>query len=277
VDYTVQAGTGFPLVTGPDELASPVNHVLPAWDVAAGLYLATGLLAAERHRAATGTGVQVRIALEDVALSLAGTLGYLGDAQLGGLRVRDDNYVYGTFGRDFVSSDGVRFMLVALTARQWSDLLEMTGLRRVVVELGAALSADFDTEDDRYRHRGVLASLVAEWSGRLPWGEIRAALGRTRILWSPYRTFADLAADDARLLRRNPLFSPVEEDGVGSYLAPGSPIVLAGDQSAPLPAPRVGEHTMEVLARDLGLSADALDELTAQGVLRVPAGQAGSG
>src|SRR3954469_6604307 len=31
VDYTVNAGVGFPMVTGPVELATPVNHVLPAW------------------------------------------------------------------------------------------------------------------------------------------------------------------------------------------------------------------------------------------------------
>jgi len=54
VDYTVNAGIGFPLVTGPDSLADPVNHVLPAWDVACGLYAATGILAAERHRRRTG-------------------------------------------------------------------------------------------------------------------------------------------------------------------------------------------------------------------------------
>src|SRR5580692_4283866 len=52
VDYTVNAASGFPLVTGPG--GAPVNHVLPAWDIAAGLYLATALLAAERHRARTG-------------------------------------------------------------------------------------------------------------------------------------------------------------------------------------------------------------------------------
>ena len=38
VDYTVNAGLGFPMVTGPADLAAPVNHVLPAWDVACLLY-----------------------------------------------------------------------------------------------------------------------------------------------------------------------------------------------------------------------------------------------
>src|SRR5437763_9756062 len=43
VDYTVNAASGFPLVTGHNGPAggAPVNHVLPAWDIAAGLILAT--------------------------------------------------------------------------------------------------------------------------------------------------------------------------------------------------------------------------------------------
>src|SRR6202050_882890 len=53
VDYTVHAASGFPLVTGPGD-GNPVNNVLPAWDVATGLYLSTALLAAERHRSRTG-------------------------------------------------------------------------------------------------------------------------------------------------------------------------------------------------------------------------------
>ncbi|MDT7743528.1 MAG: 2-methylfumaryl-CoA isomerase, partial [Actinomycetota bacterium] len=54
VDYTVNAGVGFPSVTGPQGHADPVNHVLPAWDIACGLYAATSVLAAERRRRRTG-------------------------------------------------------------------------------------------------------------------------------------------------------------------------------------------------------------------------------
>jgi hypothetical protein len=53
VDYTVNAGIGFPMVTGPTALATPVNHVLPAWDVACGLYTALAVVTAVRHRDAT--------------------------------------------------------------------------------------------------------------------------------------------------------------------------------------------------------------------------------
>src|SRR4051795_2665313 len=65
VDYTVNAASGFALVTGNDgpTCAAPVNHVLPAWDIAAGLYLAMALIAAERHRGRTGQGQEVVAAL----------------------------------------------------------------------------------------------------------------------------------------------------------------------------------------------------------------------
>lgn len=101
VDYTVNAATGFPLVTGPPELAGPVNHVLPAWDIACGLYAALGIVAAERRRARTGEGCFVSVALADVALAMAGNLGFLAEAQVGRvIRERVGNHLYGGFARD---------------------------------------------------------------------------------------------------------------------------------------------------------------------------------
>lgn len=270
VDYTVQAGTGFPLLTGPADHAAPVNHVVPTWDIASGLYLATGLLAAELQRRATGRGSEVRVALEDVALAAAGHLGYLADAQVrpGHERTCDGNFVYGSFGRDFTTADGERFMLVALTLRQWSDLLRVTGLGQTVDALGRALGADFSQEGDRFRHRVVLAGLVAEWFAQHDAAAVRAALGSTRLLWSPYRSFTELAADDARLLREHPLFGAVDQPGVGTLVAPGSPITMDGRRGAPSPAPVVGQHTYRVLAEALGLSQSELDGLAALGVVR---------
>jgi len=262
VDYTVQASTGFPMVTGPEVSAAPVNHVLPAWDLAAGLYLATGLLAADRHRLLTGEGQQVRLALEDVAMATAGNLGYLTEAQVGEFsRGSNGNYVYGTFGRDFETSDGSRLMLVVLTPRHWHQLLNVTGLADVVAALAEAWQADFDEESERFRHRKVLAGLLDDWFGRCTHAEATAALGRTTLLWSTYRSFADLAADDARLLRDNPLLGELDQPDVGSHLAPGSPLVMAGEQSPPRVAPRVGEHTVGVLRAELGMSADDLQKL----------------
>nr|WP_243725563.1 CoA transferase [Actinomadura rubrisoli] len=119
VDYTVNAEIGFPLVTGPADHAGPVSHVLPAWDVACGLYAAVGLLAAERRRSRTGEGARIRLPLYDVALATAGNLGLLAEAQLGEERPRIGNHLFGGFGRDFaVAGDRYRHReaLAALAA-----------------------------------------------------------------------------------------------------------------------------------------------------------------
>lgn len=108
VDYTVNAAVGFPMVTGPEGHADPVNHVLPAWDIACGLYSALGILAADRRRRITGEGQRLSVALYDVALAAAGNLGFLAEAQVGRVvRKRYGNYLYGGFARDFTTRDGV--------------------------------------------------------------------------------------------------------------------------------------------------------------------------
>ena len=89
------------MVTGPRGSDAPVNSVLPAWDIAAGLHAAVGLLAAERHRTRTGKGTLVRLALSDVAFAITAGLGRLAQGELG----LDDggkggNDLYGAFGRD---------------------------------------------------------------------------------------------------------------------------------------------------------------------------------
>jgi 2-methylfumaryl-CoA isomerase len=146
----------------------------------------------------------------------------------------------------------------------------MTSLAETVAALSKALDVDFTTEGDRYRHRHVLAGLIAEWFGRHDGATVRAALSGTRLLWSPYRSFTDLAADGARILRDHPLFGTVEQPGVGTLVAPGSPIAVDGRRGAPAPAPAVGQDTHRVLTETLGLSPERLAELADAGVLRAP-------
>lgn len=272
VDYTVQATVGFPFITGPESSAAPVNHVLPAYDVMAGMYLATGLLAAERHRRQTGEGRHIQVALEDVALAAAGQLGYLAEAQLRaeGERRAEDNHVYGTFGRDFRAADGARYMIVALTPRQWSDLVDITGIGPAVDALQEALDADFADQGERYRHRTVLAALIEAWFDRHPSETVERSLAGTRVLWERYRHFEDWAADDAVLMREHPLFEPVEQPGVGTYLAPTSPLVLDGRRSPARPAPDVGQHTHDVFAEILRIDPERLSELTGAEIIAAP-------
>jgi 2-methylfumaryl-CoA isomerase len=266
VDYTVNAGIGFPMVTGPAELAAPVNHVLPAWDVACGIYAALAVVTALRHRDVTGGGQQVSIPLENVALATAGNLSFFTEVMVNGTaRERIGNSVYGQYGQDFTSSDGASFMIVALTGRHFRDLTELTGTTKAVAALAETLDADFTDEGQRYRHRDALTGLFAEWFADHTADEVSAGLARTSVLWDRYRTFADVVAEDR--LAGNPMFSTLNQPRVGEYLAPGLPMAIGGVYPPAAAAPALGEDTVAVLNEWLGLAAGEIAQLTQAGTV----------
>ena len=273
VDYTVNPATGFPWATGPRNLAEPLNSVLPAWDVAMGTLAAFGMLAAERHRSRTGHGQLVKLALSDVAFAMVGNLGRIAEAQLGGRdQPKDGNYLYGAFGHDFETRDGRRVMVVALTARQWRALQDVTGIHEACEKLEQATGYDLSTEHGRFDARDLIAALLRPWFAARELGEVREAFAGTGVSWGPYQTFRQLVTEDPRCSTANPLFEEVEHPGVGSYLMPGSPLWFGDLQRAPVRrAPILGEHTEEVLADVLGLSGSEIGRLRDAGVVAGPA------
>lgn len=242
VDYTVNAAVGFPLVTGPVDHGGPINHVLPAWDIACGLYAALGIVAAVRHREITGAGTRIELALENVALAAAGYLGLLTEPMLSGTqRQRVGNAIYGQYGQAFTSNDAAVFMVVALTGRHFRDLTEVTGTTKAVTALEDALGVDFTDEGQRYRHRETLTGLFGVWFAEHSAEEISAALTGTTLLWDRYRSFAEVAAGER--VTDNPLFRPLHQPGVGDYLAAGLPLSLNGQHPPAAPAPELGQDT----------------------------------
>ncbi len=251
VDYTVNAATGFPLITGPIDHVGPVNHVMPAWDVSCGLYAALAILAALRRRDATGEGSSIRLPLDDVALATAANLGFLTEAMVTGQqRPRLGNVIFGQYGRDFTSSDGVSFMVVALTARHFRDLTELTGTTDAVAALAHTLGADFADEGQRFEHREVLNDLIAQWFGRHTAAQISAALAASSVLWERYQSFTEVA--NSPRVTANPLFAPIDQDGIGRYPAPGLPMSVDGQHTPAAPAPALGQDTAAVPAEWLG-------------------------
>ena len=255
VDYTVNAALGFPLITGPEGADGPVNHVLPAWDAMTGFLASTAILAAERHRRLTGEGQLVEISLSDVGLAVTGHLGLIGEAVLEEApRGRFGNHVYGTFGRDFVTRDGRSVIVLALTPRQWRSLVEATGLSGEFRNLESRLGLYFNNEGDRWRGRLEICDLLHAWISVRNLTSVAAAFDAAAVMWGPYQTFKELVSGDPRASAANPLFAEVEHPDLGRYPTPGSPLRFgAAKPVPPRPAPKLGEHTEEVL-RELGLS-----------------------
>jgi len=273
VDYTVNAASGFPLVTG--QAGAPVNHVLPAWDIAAGLYLATGLLAAERHRSRTGQGQEVVAALSDMMLATLGNLGYIGDVQVNGTaRPAIGNDLYGSFGRDFATADGRRVIIIALTRRQWRAIGDATGLRDRLAMIGPMMDVDLDTEAGRYEARDAIGAVLARWCASHTSSEISQAFTDSGVLWGHFQDFLQLVRSDPRCSEANPLFALVDQPGIGRYLMPGLPMDFSAEPRGPTrPAPRLGEHTDAVLAEVLGLSSAEIGRLHDERIVGGPGGR----
>lgn len=249
VDYSINCASGFPTVTGHSD--APVNHVLPAWDVAAGLYLATGLLGAERVRQLHGYGQEVTLALSDVMLATVGNLGYLADARVNGTsRKADGNFLYGGFGRDFRTADQRDVMVVALTTRQWTALTDATGLADRLSLIEPMMEVDLRTDGGRYAARHAIAAVLEPWFSARTLDEIGAVLDASGVLWGPYRTFEQLLDEDERCSVANPMFTEMNQPGIGTLLTPGSPLSFGRGASAEAtPAPIPGADTDEILAR----------------------------
>jgi len=274
VDYTINPATGFPWATGPRHVAVPFNHLLPAWDSITGTLAAAGLLAAERHRRLTGAGQLVRVALSDVAMAMVGNLGKIAEVQINGHdRPKDGNYLYGAFGRDFLTKEGRRIMVVALTLRQWESLVEATGLHEAFDTLERMMGVDLTTEGGRFEAREVIGALLKPWTSTRSFSEIGEIFDAHDVCWGPYQTFMELVEQDPRCSTENPIFEEIEQPGIGTYLMPGSPLDFGALDRVPVRrAPLLGEHTDEILGELLGLSEAEIGRLHDGGVVAGPVG-----
>jgi len=272
VDYTVNAKVGYPYLTGPEDDERPVNHVLPAWDIAAALLAATSLLTALRFRDRSGRGQRIDMSLADVALAAVGHLGYVGERKINGVeRTRGGNYLYGAFGRDFVAGDGARLMVMAISPKMWSGLLAATGLKEAMAVLGARLGLDLDQEGNRYLARREIADVLADHLATRPLADIAAAFDANGVCWGRYQSIADLIDTDPDCSPVNPIYHLVEQPDIGAYPVPGQPMHFGAVTRAPARrAPRLGEHTDEILADLLGMSSGEIGRLHDAGIVAGP-------
>jgi 2-methylfumaryl-CoA isomerase len=276
MDFTVNAASGYPLMCGPEDwgpaTAPPVNQVLPAWDFITGAYGAFALLAAIRHRDVTGEGSELRVPLGDVAIGTMANSGAMAEMLYRGAdRERLGNAIWGAFGRDFRSRDKVRFMVAALTAKQWNGLVAAIGVGDAIAALEGELGVRFaDGDRPRFEHRHRLFALFQQQAGQCDWAELSARLAAHGATFERYRTMYE-AANDPVLVADNPLFGPSPANPSGfAYPATRSfaniPGRAAGD---PAPAPYLGQHTEEVLTDRLGLSSGTIGDLVDRGIARL--------
>ena len=276
MDFTVNAASGYPLMTGPEDWdaadAAPVNQPLPAWDFITGAYCAFALLAGLRHRDTTGEGSELRVPLGNVAIGTVANSGAMAEMLYRGSdRERLGNAIWGAFGRDFRSADGQRFMVAALTAKQWAALVSAFEVADGIAAIEQTVGVSFtDSDHNRFVHRETLFALFQRAADHLDYATLADRLTRAGATFERYRTMHE-AATDPDLVTNNPLFGPSPANPSGfDYPATRSFANIPGsDAGDPLPAPRLGEHSADILSRFLGLSSGAIGALIDKGVVGV--------
>ena len=272
VDYTVNCATGFLAMTGGGSENAPVNHVLPAWDIACAYQAAFAVTAAAANRRATGKGAELRLALSDVAFSMLSHLGLLAEAELLDQdRPSLGNYLYGAFGRDFATLDGARIYVAAISLGQWKGLVKACELEAQAGALAASMGLDFAREGDRYEARERIAALVERWCGSRTSDRIAQIFKANNVCWGRYQTVRQTLATDPRVSDSNPVFERIETAGIGQHLVAGTSVRIAGvPRGRTEPAPLLGQNTDQILMDVLRLDAAAVGKLHDAGVVAGP-------
>jgi 2-methylfumaryl-CoA isomerase len=272
VDYTVNCATGYPYSTGGGSPARPVNHVMPAWDVACAYQAAFAIVAAVSRRQREGLGAELKMALSDVAFTTLSNLGVLAEAELlGEERPSIGNHIYGAFGRDFATADGERIMVAAISAGQWKSLVKACGIAAAVAATEQRLGLDFNDEAQRYAGRDAIAELVEPWFAARATPEAERLLQEHKVCWGRYKTVGELLASDQRVSTDNPVFERSHTPGMGEHLVAGSAVRAPAMARTPTaPAPYIGSHTDEVLSEVLRLDSGAIGRLHDAAVVAGP-------
>ncbi|MDN0201144.1 CoA transferase [Streptomyces sp. S.PNR 29] len=242
-DLLVQAVGGLMSVTG-DAAGEPMKAGVALVDVITGLHAALGVLAALRHRDATGEGQRVEVNLlgsllsamvnQASAFAVAGVVpGRLGNAH-------PSIAPYETFP----AAD--RPIAIAVgNDRQFAALAEVVG------DPGLALDDRFRTNADRVAHRTELRDILTERLGAADADHWSAALLAAGVPAGAVNTL-DEAFAFARQLGVPGIVdlpaAPADGSGSGPSRQVANPIRLSGTPARyRLPPPRLGQHTAEIL------------------------------
>ncbi|MBO0682498.1 MAG: CoA transferase [Candidatus Dormibacteraeota bacterium] len=243
--------TGFPS-TGPTRVGIPVA------DLAAGLYLAVGILVALHQRERTGEGQWVQTSLLEAMVAMMDfqaarwTIGGEVPPQEG------NNHPTNVPMGCFQTADG-HVNVAGAGGRLWERFCEAIGRPELVAD------PRFDTPDGRFRNREQLNALIAERLRARTSAEWVAVLNEVGVPAGPvYRVDEVFADPQVRHLR---LTSPVTHPSLGSLDLVRN--AVSSDRQVKTvrdPSPELGEHTSAVLG-ELGLTAAEIEDLRRRGVV----------
>lgn len=256
-DPVTQADCGLFSLNGYED-RPPVRIAAPVIDVASGLTALNAIQAALISRFRTGRGQRVEIALFDVGIALSAyfPMTYL----LTGMeqsRSGNQSQVGSPSGL-FTAADGDFFMSCS------TDRMFVALARDVIGRPELSEQPDFHTNSERLLHNHALLAELAPIFASRSRSELVEQMLQAGIPAGPVRSVAEAVNSDEALDRG--LFTTTAHPDLGDLPNIAAPFRLVGSPMVPpVAAPRLGEHSAQVLADTLGYAPDHVDALRTQG------------
>src|SRR4051812_499559 len=225
-------------------------------DIGSALFGAIGVIAALRHRDATNEGQYVDISMYDSMVAMTDLVVNFWSMGLEGRRQAP------LIMDGFEASDGW-FIIQVGREHQFERLAHTIG------KPGWLTDERFATREGWREHlEDTIRPAVEAWAADKTRLEACDVLARDGIAAGPCHTAEDIVADP-HVAARDMLVEIPRTDGVKRpVIVPGNPVkmskVAQGPEAYP---PRIGEHTEQVLRKELGLDDTRLAELREAGVI----------
>jgi crotonobetainyl-CoA:carnitine CoA-transferase CaiB-like acyl-CoA transferase len=254
-DAVLQGEGGLMSLTGAPD-APPVRVGVAVADIVTGIFACQGISAALYARERTGRGQQVDIAMLDtVAAMLTYQAGIYFATGQPPQRMGNRHPTIVPY-ETFTASDG-EFVLAVGTDEQFRKFCEVAALNP---------GDRFATNRGRVTGYTDLRPMIAErmkTQTRSYWIE---RLGRAGVPCGSVRDLHEVFTDPQIAARG--MTVPMTHPVAGPIRVLGSPLKLSDTPvTQRTPPPTLGQHTENVLQRDLGLTSDAINELRAGGVI----------
>ena len=181
--------------------------------------------------------------------------------RLGTVREREGNRLATSAPLDnYPTADGRYVCLVAGSDTYYARLCRAMGREDLIVD------PRYATLHERAARSDEINGIVAAWTSTLPASEVERLAVEHDVPVATAYTAADIAADP-HMAARGDLVEV--DDPVAGAVRQQAPAVRFVGEPRPVPtgAPRLGEHTREVLGGLLGLGNEELDRLAADGVI----------
>jgi crotonobetainyl-CoA:carnitine CoA-transferase CaiB-like acyl-CoA transferase len=243
-DLMAQGIGGIMDLTGTPD-GEPQRVGVPVADIVTGIYSVVAILAALHQRERTGKGAYIDTALVDTQVGLLSNqaLNYLvsGKVPKRAGNTHPNIVPY----QVFPAADG-HVIVATGNDRQFQKFCAVLG----VPELGT--DAAYRTNTERLARRDELIGKLSALTQRFTRDDLLSKLEAVQVPAGPINDLAQVFADPQVIHRRMQLKLPSAAARTGAIPGVRTPIVIDGEPTAsPRPAPRLGEHTAEIL-REIG-------------------------